>query len=264
MKLFIAGVESTGVLRCNMKAFLAESGGLWEAYFTEEYFKNVYILQSFYYADEFTEKYIIPNVKDFLLDSGAFTFMQNAKSHVDWDEYLGRYADFVKRNNIQKFFELDIDSVVGYEKVLEYRERLEDIVGRQCIPVWHKSRGIEEYLRHCEEYPYVGIGGYVIKELTPNDFRAFPWMIQEAHKQGAKVHCLGFTRLADLPKYHFDSVDSTAWTTGNRFGYIYQFNGKTMTKVKVPQGKRLGDPRKVALINYTEWIKFQRYAVTHL
>ena len=223
-----------------------------------------FILESFYYCDADTER-LLPYFGDFLLDSGAFTFMQgNHNGVIDWKNYIERYADFINKNNIKKFFELDIDSVVGYEKVLEYRAILEDLTGKPSIPVWHKSRGIEEYYKHCEEYPYVGIGGYVIKELTPNDFKAFPPMIRYAHKYGAKVHCLGFTRLSDLPKYHFDSVDSTAWTTGNRFGFIYKFNGKTMIKHDVPKGMRLADSRRVALRNYTEWIKFQKYAEVHL
>ena len=85
-------------------------------------------------------------------------------------------------------------------------------------------------------------------------------MISEAHKRGAKVHGLGFTALEYLSKCHFDSVDSTAWTTGNRFGFVYRFDGRTMKKHDCPKGKRLADSRKVALINYTEWIKFQKYA----
>lgn len=222
-----------------------------------------YILESFYYADEDTER-LLPYFGDFLLDSGAFTFMQNTKTHVNWNDYIKKYADFIVRNNIKKYFELDIDSVVGYDKVLEYRALLEKMVGWPCIPVWHKSRGIEEYKKHCQEYSYVGIGGYVIKELTPSDYNAFPAMIDYAHKYDCKVHCLGYTKLANLAKHHFDSVDSTAWTTGNRFGYVYYFDGKTMKKRDAPQGARLADSRKVALHNYTEWIKFQKWAETHL
>ena len=45
---------------------------------------------------------------------------------------------------------------------------------------------------------------------------------------------------------------------------IYQFNGKTMQKTDVPKGHRIADSRRAALINYTEWIKFQKYAETHL
>lgn len=234
-----------------------------------EYYSNAirqykpYILESFYYADETTEK-LLPYFGDFLLDSGAFTFMQSNKNHTDWEQYIKRYADFINRNNIQKFFELDIDSVVGYEKVLEYRKTLENLTNKQCIPVWHKSRGINEYKKMCDEYNYVAIGGIVAKEIVPEQYGAFPSMINEAHKRKAKVHGLGFTSLQYLPKIHFDSVDSTAWTTGNRFGFIYQFNGKTMIKHDCPKGKRLADSRKVAEINYLEWIKFQRYAEKNL
>lgn len=234
-----------------------------------EYYSNAikqhkpYILESFYYADETTEK-LIPYFGDFLLDSGAFTFMQASKSHVKWEEYIERYAGFINRNNIQKYFELDIDSVVGYDKVLEYRKRLEKLTNKPVIPVWHKSRGIDSFKSMCDEYSYVAIGGIVSKEIKPEQYIAFPQMISEAHKRKAKIHGLGFTSLEWLPKCHFDSVDSTAWTTGNRFGFVYQFNGKTMIKHDVPKGKRLADSRKVALINYTEWIKFQKYAERNL
>ena len=251
MKIYTAGVAPCG-------------GGRAE-YYQDAIMKwHPYILESFYYADETTEK-LLPYFGDFLLDSGAFTFMQgNHKGKIDWNEYVDRYADFITRNHVEKFFELDIDSVVGYEAVIKLREKLERLTNRQSIPVWHKSRGIAEYKRHCEEYPYVGIGGYVIKELQPKDFEAFPAMIRIAHANNAKVHCLGFTRLSDLSKYHFDSVDSTAWTIGNRFGCLYQFNGKTMVKHDKPPNHRLADSRRVALHNYTEWIKFQKYAERNL
>lgn len=222
-----------------------------------------FILESFYYADADTER-LLPCFGDFLLDSGAFTFMVNTKNRVEWEEYIEKYADFISRNNILKFFELDIDSVVGYPKVIEYRKKLERITGKPCIPVWHKSRGIENFKRMCDEYEYAAIGGIVAKEITSDQYRLFPSMIAEAHKRNCKLHGLGFTSLEWITKCHFDSVDSTAWTTGNRFGYIYRFDGKTMKKIDVPQGKRMADSRKVALINYTEWIKYQKWALTHL
>lgn len=222
-----------------------------------------YILESFYYADDDTER-LLPLFGDFLLDSGAFTFMQNAKSHVDWNEYIERYAEFINRNDIKKFFELDIDSVVGYKEVLNLRKKLEKLTNKEVIPVWHKTRGIEEFKKMCDQYGYAAIGGIVSKEIKPEQYAAFPAMISEAHKRKCKLHGLGFTNLSLLPKIHFDSVDSTAWTTGNRFGFVYQFNGKTMVKHDAPKGKRLADSRKVALINYTEWIRFQKYAEQNL
>lgn len=222
-----------------------------------------YILESFYYVNEDTER-LLPFFGDFLLDSGAFTFMQNSDIKADWGDYVERYADFIKRNKIAKFFELDIDSVIGYDAVKELRRKLEKITGRQAIPVWHAGRGYQEFERLCDEYPYVAVGGIVSKEIRPEHYKIFPKLIREAHKRGAKVHGLGFTRLSDLGEYHFDSVDSTAWTTGNRFGYIYYFDGKTIKKKDAPEGMRISSPREAALINYCEWIKFQKYAETHL
>lgn len=199
-----------------------------------------------------------------MLDSGAFTFMENAKIRANWYEYLERYADFIKRNKVKKFFELDIDSVVGYDKVKKLRKRLESMTGAQSIPVWHSGRGVEEFLNHCDEYQYVALGGIVGNEWDSKAEKFMPWFIREAHRRGAKIHGLGYTKLSKLEKFHFDSVDSTAWTTGNRFGYIYKFNGKTMTKKDAPKGTRISDPRGAALVNYIEWCKFQKWAEIHL
>jgi len=263
MKIFLAGINK-GVME-NMKLFLAESGGMWKAYFEKHNFIDAYILQSFFYADDFTEKSIIPKVKDFMLDSGAFTFMQNSHGkEINWEEYIEKYADFINRNNIDKFFELDIDSVVGYDEVKNLRFRLEKLTGKKTIPVWHKNRGYGEFERMCAEYPYVAIGGIVSKEIKPQHYKIFPQMIKTAHKHGAKIHGLGFTSLTGLPKYHFDSVDSTSWTLGNRIGAVYYFDGATMKRKDPPKGKRLASTKEVALFNYTEWIKFQKYAETHL
>lgn len=265
-----------------MKLYLAESGAVFQSYLgggiegdkkglmkqeicQGEMFNDVFILQSFFYCNDFTQKVILPSCKDFLLDSGAFTFMQCHKSTVDWDEYIRKYAKFIKANEkIDKFFELDIDSVVGYERVKEYRKKLEYLTGKKCIPVWHKSRGKDEFLKMCEEYPYVAIGGIVTKEITRGQYPFFDWFINEAHKRNAKIHGLGFTNLEGLKKYHFDSVDSTSWTTGNRFGAIYQFNGETMIKHSKKEGQRLADSKKTAIHNFAEWVKFQKYAETNL
>lgn len=221
------------------------------------------ILESFYYADEWTE-WAIPRLKNFMLDSGAFTFMTSHKGKVDWNDYLRRYADFINRNDVKLFYELDVDSVVGYEKVLEMRRWLERETGKQPIPVWHKSRGKAEFLKMCDEYKYVAIGGIVSKEITRQEYKYFPWFINEAHKRGCKIHGLGFTNLEGIKKYHFDSVDSTSWTTGNRFGAIYRFNGTTMEKFGKKDGQRLSDSRAVAIHNFNEWVKFQKYAETNL
>ena len=268
MQVFLASLDSTGSMKgfCDdMRLYLAgvapwRNEGMYDDA-TRSY--HPYILESFYYCDEDTER-LLPYFGDFLLDSGAFTFMQGTGQNTNWDDYVERYAAFINRNHIQKYFELDIDVVVGYDRVKEIRKKLEKLTGIPCIPVWHLSRGLDEYKRMCDEYDYVAIGGIVSGEIKKDKYSAFPALISEAHRRGAKVHGLGFTALDWLKVCHFDSVDSTAWTTGNRFGFVYWFDGKTMRKKDAPKGHRLGDSRKVALNNYTEWIKFQKYADKYL
>ena len=179
-------------------------------------------------------------------------------------KYCERYAEFIVKHNVEKFFELDIDSVVGYDKVKEYRKLIEKLTNRQVIPVWHSTRGIEEFKNMCDEYPYVALGGIVGGEWRNDAEKYIPWFIDEAHRRKSKIHGLGFTKIDKLKYYHFDSVDSTAWTAGNRFGHIDKFSDGKMLKLQVPKGKRLADSRRVALNNYVEWLKFQQWAETHL
>lgn len=221
-----------------------------------------YVLESFYYADAETER-VIPCFGDFMIDSGAFTFMQNAKTAINWTDYARKYAAFIKKNNIAKYIELDLDYIIGCEAAYALRQYLEKETGRQSIPVWHPIRGKQAFFEMCEQYKYVALGGIVGKKWQGIE-QYMPWFINEAHKRGAKIHGLGFTRLTKLPQYHFDSVDSTAWTTGNRFGFVYRFNGKTLEKINRPKGTRIKESRKVAVINYLEWIKFQQYADKNL
>lgn len=220
------------------------------------------VLDSFYYCGSWVEK-AIPRFEKFMLDSGAFTFFSSGKQ-VDWDKYVDRYCDFINRNNVSLFFELDIDALIGYDRVKDIRKAIERKTGKQPIPVWHKRLGKQEFLNMCDEYPYVAIGGIVSKEISPKEYRFFPWFIDEAHKRGCKIHGLGFTNLNGLKKYHFDSVDSTAWLSGNRFGSVYTFTGTTMTKQDRKPGQRLADSQAVAVRNFQEWAKFQQYAKEHL
>lgn len=264
---FLAGYIKNKKGGDNMDVYLAgtEARGKELHKLEPSIFSDANILQSFYYCDEFSEKVVIPQAKRFLLDSGAFTFFNSGKT-VDWNEYLKKYAAFINRNDIKHFFELDIDAIVGYEKVLDFRHRLEDMTGKPTIPVWHFERGKDAWLEMCEEYDYVAIGGLVSGggEYAKKYRRFFPWFINTAHERGAKVHALGFTAVSALKEYHFDSVDSTAWVSGNQYGGVYEFTGDTIIKHKKPDGMRMAQPGKLAFHNFREWVKFSNYAETKL
>lgn len=222
------------------------------------------MLESFYYIHDWMLPFI-KNDWDFILDSGAFTFMSNADKAdgIDWDEYTIKYAKFVKEHDIDLFFELDIDSIVGIKEVERLRVLLEEVSAKRCIPVWHKSRGLDYWKSMCQDYDYVAIGGIVSKEITRKDFKYFTPMLNIARERNCKVHGLGFTQTKLLKKYPFYSVDSTSWLYGTIGVYLYHFNGKEMDKIMKPSGKVM-NAKEVTLHNFKQWVLFQKYAKHNL
>ena len=235
---------------------------------TRAYLKKMkYILESFYYIQEWQ----IPYLKEkelFLLDSGAFTFMNNAKGEINWEKYIDQYAKFINENDVKYFFELDIDPIVGLKEVERLRNILENKTQKKCIPVWHKSRGLDYWKKMCKEYDYVAIGGIVTKEIKPNEYKYFSPLLKIAKENNCKVHGLGFTSLKNLDKYQFYSVDSTSWKSGGRFGSIYKFENNQLVQHKKPEGFRAkskdGWYAKIELLNCEAWTKFQEYADKNL
>jgi hypothetical protein len=141
---------------------------------------------------------------------------------------------------------------------------LERKTGKRCIPVWHKSRGLEDYKATAKEYDYMAIGGIVTREIKKGEYDIFTPLLNIAHASGCKVHGLGFTNTELLHKYKFDSVDSTSWISGARFATAYKFNGKTMQAVRYTDKRRIDDYNILDRHNIKEWIKFQHFAESYL
>ena len=81
---------------------------------------DIYLLSSFWeHKSGRYGSYVLQ--EKHILDSGAFSAFSGKNNGFDWDSYVRKYADFILKNNIQKFFELDIDVVVGLRKVEYYR-----------------------------------------------------------------------------------------------------------------------------------------------
>lgn len=271
MKVYQASLVSSGHLkdhiRESMSKFLNESDGssssVSEDFVHDVKLSEMSILESFYYLrknEEFMA--LAKHFGSFLLDSGAFTFMTGAhKGAINWDEYVEDYARFINKHDIKLFFELDIDSVVGLHEVERLREKLEALTGKKPIPVWHKNRGKEYFIKMCENYPYVALGGIVTKEIPRQKYeKGFPWFIKTAHLHHCKIHGLGYTTILNLPKYHFDSVDSTAWLYGNRGGYLYKFNPSKGTMDQLHADNARLRSREGAVNNFREWVKLCKYA----
>lgn len=179
---------------------------------------------------------------------------------MDLDNYVDRYIEFILENRIEKFFELDVDVIKGLSWVEKVRDRIESKTKKKCIPVWHKSRGIDYFKDMCKEYSYVAIGGIATREISKNEWgEIFPDLIKIAHKNKCKIHGLGLTSIEAIEKYNFDSVDSTTWISGARFGQLHLYKNGRIQIVK-PKGKRAKDYKTIDAFNFEQWCKFQKYA----
>lgn len=103
-----------------------------------------------------------------MIDSGAHSFQKGVR--VDWKKYTEEYANFIKtfdRPNVIGYFEMDVDSIIGYEAVLSLRQILRTSSDK-IIPVWHKNRGISEFDDMCRQYAgkIIAISGFRNEDLS--------------------------------------------------------------------------------------------------
>jgi len=231
---------------------------------------DIYLLSSFWehkngkYGEYVTqEKHI--------LDSGAFTAINDKTGkykNFDWNEYCKKYIAFINHTKQKLFFELDIDCVVGLQKVEYFRKMIEDGTGIAPIPCWHSNRGADYFIKCCEEYPYVALGTTTANsdgKKIRNNPKVLHWFIEQAHKNNAKIHGLGFTSTPWLKELKFDSVDSTTWNVGGKFGNVVLFdaNGFPTQRYKSDKNKK-AKTIELNHFNFEQWVKFQKYADKNL
>ena len=196
---------------------------------------------------------------DFLLDSGAFTFMNKSKKSADFTkeklkDYIDKYIEFINTYDIKHFFEMDIDCMLGYEKVKEIRHYIEEKTNKKVIPVWHITRGIEEFHNMCKEYKYVAIGGIASKEIKPSQHHMLFELCDIAHSYGCKIHGLGYLPLKILNNREcpFDTVDGTSWQ-GHIRGYYYKLTDGKLEKIKDNRNWRELDND-----SFSAWVDFSK------
>lgn len=240
MKVFLSAVENCSAYNGKKMIYIIR----------EAVGKMKWNLMSYYYIKKQIDlaKYVRDNSEEVLIDSGAHSFQKGTK--VDWVEYTKQYAEFIKefdRPNVVGYFEMDVDNIIGYNKVLELRKILES-VSNKIIPVWHKNRGIEEYKKMCEQYAgkVIAITGFKNEDIKDEQYLMF---LKYAKQFNCKVHCLGMTRRKILDKVPFDYVDSSSWLQQSLFGRIGQ---NKVTKEFSKKNRHI-----VFLESYKEYMKLQ-------
>lgn len=246
MKIFLSALEN---------AQMSKSEGIEPiaAALVRDGVKMKYNLMSYFYirGKEPLAEFIRNNTEEILIDSGAHSFQKGKL--VDWDTYTRQYADFIRkfdRPNVVGYFEMDVDNIIGYEKVLELRAVLET-ASDKIIPVWHKNRGLDNFKEMCQQYAgkVVAITGFKNEDILDDQYIMF---LKYARKYGCKVHCLGMTRRKVLDKVPFDYTDSSSWSAQARYGRIGDVGkvSRDMSKTRMGQ---------VFKANYLEGMKMQEH-----
>jgi len=233
------------------------------------FYTTDYLLESFFYIKEWQMDFLKTR-KLFLLDSGAFSFINTGK-RTDWHHFADKYGQFVKDHNIKNYFELDIDQIIGVGPTRKLRDRLEKRVGWQSIPVWHTVRGTGEWENLCKEYDYVStsLSGFTdtSRWFRKNKHAPLKYFLDISQRHNTKVHGLGFTAIPKLHEHsRLYSVDSTSWLMGTRAGFLAVFRNGRMERIAKGDGQRLAIDKREAIDrnNFNEWLKFQKYAEAKL
>ena len=213
-------------------------------------------LMSFYYIKSGKQavnaEFIRDHTESIMIDSGAHSFQKGVK--VDWEKYTEKYARFITtfdRPNVIGYFEMDVDNIIGYERVKALRAMLEN-VSNKIIPVWHKNRGIEDFKEMCRTHRgrVVAITGFRNEDIKDHQY---PMFVKYAHEQGCKIHCLGMTRPRVLDSCPFDYTDSSAWLASANRGRVYR------TGVKAPRQFTRQNYDIMFIESYKQGVEMQRH-----
>lgn len=204
--------------------------------------KTRFILVSYFYMRQKwkgTDRDLLDYFQQFefvLLDSGAFTmFNKPGITYNDMERYAYEYAEFIERmkSGISAAVELDLYEIptVGLRSHDIRRDVLEKS-GVPIVPVYHgdlmhiNKQTKKDWEEFCTNYKYVGIASRMW-EKGPAQLAGLNMI---ARKHNAVTHGFGITRQDFIRNSMFFTVDSTAWTNGQRFGTHYVFEG---TKLRI-------------------------------
>lgn len=204
-----------------------------------------------YYKNKNLDELIktIPGSRIFI-DSGAFSaYTQGAAIDID------AYIDYLIENkgNFEVACSLDVinDPEASWKNWQHMRTR-----GVEATPVFHTGADLSLLDRYASESDYICLGKLVPYAKTPEI--TMPWIEQAfAIVAGrAKIHGLGVTNWSLLSRFPWDSVDSSAWGAGFRFGSIQVFTGNGFSNVKLGEPKHWSRVAKhVSRYGY-DWRRF--------
>ncbi len=208
------------------------------------------ILLSYFWVRNMSRERAVAKVQadnpsiSFFLDSGAFSYAQQIQTRTmpPPEQFFRRYMAYLKDYGAawDRIVEPDFDGIddvdVSVEQVDRWRgEMHEAFPSANIVPVYHSWRQPEAWARY--------VADPRVKSLAIG--RAPPWdgearrMIDQANQAGKPVHGLAMTKYNTKLRFiPYDSVDSSTWVSGQKYGniYIYQ-GGKILNLTKANRGE---------------------------
>lgn len=221
--------------------------------------KPLYVLQSFVEGEKLCllSLNLVGN-ENFMLDSGAFTMMQQKKKgqvNYNLNDYLEKYIYFVNKYKIKYFYNLDLERVVGIEETKKLTNKINSRCHTKCIQVFHKELGLDYFKNLVKKEDYIAIG-------TISDFRNHYHILKQltkiARENECKIHGLGFTP-KKVNEGVFNSVDSTSWLKTTAFGNYIFFKNNYIESIKKNNRRISLSYRDLIRHNYKEYLKYQYY-----
>jgi hypothetical protein len=175
-----------------------------------------------------------PDLKVFL-DSGSQTFLQ--KDHGDPQVYWKAYYALLREHGhrFEYASEFDIDGyqwvnardkrkpqTVSDEQIEVWRDDLAELGSVPIVPVWHLARGKAalDALIADPRFPHIAFGRDGL------DFKGEGGaLINKVHAWNKTAHGFGQSAIDSLKMVKFDTVSSTTWLVGQRFGDAFIFEG---------------------------------------
>jgi len=241
-----------------MKIFLAATETFWQNFriipsVTSLFNGDKYNLFYSYLHDKQSSRSSVNYPDSFnICDSGAHSFFTSSEVNLgiptqhsqkstrmdDPDKYVSDYIKWMQRNwdRFDFFVELDIQDLVGYEKVLNWRRLYKKAgVWQKVITCYHESNSFEEFQQMVDdsESRYVGIEG-VRKGRPKLDYNRF---IKYCYDNRCAIHGFAMVKRDYLSLHPFFSVDSSSMTYMYRAGMSYRWD-KDKGKLKGVRGHR--------------------------
>lgn len=159
-----------------------------------------------------------PGEVDLMVDSGAFTAFTKGKKIS-----LEEYTDWLIEHKQHVTTGVVLDVIGDWKGTARNHERMLNRLpeGFPLKPVWHSTSPISELERLCKEYDYIGIGGLVSMSLNVKAFMQHMIRVHKvADKYGTKLHGLGVTGETAMLRLPWNTVDSSSWLSGSRYGRL--------------------------------------------